>query len=84
VSDVLANNPLCTEFRRTPSVNKWAIWILSVQRLMLVILSSDDDKFVRKLTTSRTLTFKSMYAYFMNGDTVHLKKKLEAQGTIKD
>jgi hypothetical protein len=77
VSDVLANNPLCTEFRRTPSENKWTIWILSVQRLMLIILSSDDDKFVRKLTTSGTLTVKSMYAYFLKGDTVHLKNTFE-------
>jgi hypothetical protein len=74
VADVLANNPLSIEFKRTLSENKWATWILLVQRLMLINLSSDDDKFVWKLTTSVKFTVKSMYPAFMNGHTVYLKK----------
>jgi hypothetical protein len=63
------------EFRRTLTGNKWDVWIALVQRLMLISLSDDDkDTFVRKLTTSRSFTVKSMYTDYMNGYTVHLRK----------
>lgn len=49
VTDVLANNPLNIEFRREPT---WTAWLHLVQRLMFVNLNTEEDNFVRKLTTS--------------------------------
>jgi hypothetical protein len=74
VADVLAQNPLCIEFRRTLSNDKWVAWLHLVQRLMPIALTNEDDNFFWKLTESGTFTVKSMYADFLNGHTVFLRK----------
>jgi hypothetical protein len=74
VADVLSNNPLNIEFRRSLNGNRWAVWLQLVQRLMGVTLTEEPDAFVWKLTTSGIFSVKSLYAHLMNGHTVFLRK----------
>jgi hypothetical protein len=74
VADVLSNNPLNIEFRRSLNGNRWAVWLQLVQRLMGVTLTEEPDAFVWKLTTSGIFLVKSLYAHLMNGHTVFLRK----------
>jgi hypothetical protein len=52
VYDVLSANPLNIEFRRVLSGNNWDAWLLLVQRLMTVTLTTDPDKFIWSLNSS--------------------------------
>jgi hypothetical protein len=74
VTDVLLEDHLNIEFRRTLTENKWESWLQLVCRLMRVILSNEDDNFLWNLTTSGLFTVKSMYVDMMNGHTVFLRK----------
>jgi hypothetical protein len=76
VANVLANAPLNIVFRRVLSGNKWNDWLHLCQRLMMVQLSDNPDKFVWKLTTSHVFTVKSMYLDLMNGHTRFLRTYL--------
>jgi hypothetical protein len=49
--NVLSNNPLNIEFRRTLNGNRWVVWLQLVQRLMGVTLTEEPNAFVWKLTT---------------------------------
>jgi hypothetical protein len=70
VAEVLTGNPLSIEFRRTLSGISWDMWLVLVQRLMAVRLTTDPNRFVWKLTTSCLFTVKSMYADLMNKHTI--------------
>jgi hypothetical protein len=74
VAEVLTNRPLNLEFRRSLTGNKWAAWIDLVQRLMSISLSDEKDALVWRLTTSGSFSVKSMYADYMNGHTIFLRK----------
>jgi hypothetical protein len=73
VASVLGQNPLSIEFRRSLTGFRWEYWLHLVSRLMVVSLSSEQDKFVWSLTTSGVFTVKSMYLDYMNGHTKYLK-----------
>jgi hypothetical protein len=53
---------------------RWEAWLDLVSRVMHVQLSDEPDKFIWNLTVSRNFLVKSLYADFMNGHTVFLKK----------
>jgi hypothetical protein len=74
VADVLANNPLNIRFRRVLRGERWEAWLDLVSRVMHVQLSDELDKFIWNLTVSGNFLVKSLYADFMNGHTVFLKK----------
>jgi hypothetical protein len=74
VAEVLTNRPLNLEFRRSLTGNKWDAWIDLVQRLMFISLSDEKDALVWRLTTSGSFSVKSMYADYMNGHTIFLRK----------
>jgi hypothetical protein len=65
------------EFRRVLTGAKWDAWILLVQRLMTssINLTSEEDRFIWKLTQSGSFTVSSMYADLLNDHTVFLRKK---------
>jgi hypothetical protein len=74
VADLLSNNLLNIEFRRTLNKNRWVIWLQPVQRLMGVTLTEEPDAFVWKLTTSEIFSVTYLYAHLMNGHTVFFRK----------
>jgi hypothetical protein len=73
ISSVLRQNPLNITFRRILTRNKWDRWLHLVNRLMAVNLTSEQDKFVSRLTSSWAFTVKYMYLDYMNGHTKYLK-----------
>jgi hypothetical protein len=76
VADVLSHNPLNIRFNRILIGEKWDAWIHLVTRLMNIQLNDEPDRFKWHLTTTGLFTVKSMYADYMNGHTVFLKKYL--------
>jgi hypothetical protein len=76
VANVLANTPLNIDFRRVLTGNKWNNWLHLCQRLMMVQLSDNPDKFIWKLTSTRAFTVRSMYLDLMNGHTRFLRTYL--------
>jgi hypothetical protein len=74
VSNVMSYAPLNIGFTRALTHDKWETWIVLVRRLMDVSLSNEPDKFKWRLNTSGIFSVKSMYADFLNGHTVFLKK----------
>jgi hypothetical protein len=68
VSDhsVLSSRPLNIGFRRTLDGSKWDEWMHLCNRLILVHLNDEPDRFVWKLTKSGIFTVKSMYEDLMN------------------
>ena len=76
VAQVLAQTPLNIGFRRVLRGNNWAAWLHLCERLMLVQLNGDSDRFVWKLTSSGIFSVKSMYEDLMNDHTPYLRKYL--------
>jgi hypothetical protein len=76
VANVLADAPLNIAFRRVLSGNKWNDWLYLCQRLVMVQLSDNPDKFVWKLTTSHVFIVKATYLDLMNGHTKFLRTYL--------
>jgi hypothetical protein len=76
VADVLNQTPLNIRFNRALIGDKWDAWIHLVSRLMKVQLNDEPDRFKWRLTTMASFSVKSMYADFMNGHMVFLKKYL--------
>jgi hypothetical protein len=76
VANVLSQSPLNIEFRRVLNGNKWNDWLHLCQRLMMVSLSNQLDKFVWKFTKTCVFTVKSMYLDLMNEDAQFLHKYL--------
>jgi hypothetical protein len=76
VENVLADAPLNIVFRRVLCDNKWNDWLHLCQRLMMVQLSDNPNKFVWKLTTSHVFIEKFMYLDLMNGHTRFLRAYL--------
>jgi hypothetical protein len=76
VTDVLFNVPLNIGFNRTLTGDRWNSWVSLLQRLMNVHLSDEPCSFKWNLTTTGIFSVKSMYADYMNGHTVFLKKYL--------
>ena len=75
LADILAQSPLNIQFWRVLIGNKWEAWLHMVEWLMTISLTQDEDKFVWKLTWCiGCVTVKSLYADYMNGHTVFLKK----------
>jgi hypothetical protein len=74
VAEVMANNPLQITFKRILRGERWETWLDLVSRLMNIQLSDESDKFSWSLTSSGKFTVKSLYADYMNGHTVFLKK----------
>jgi hypothetical protein len=70
VADVLGNVPLNIRFNRILTGDRWDAWISLVRRLMAVHLTNEPDSFVWKLSST------SLYADYLNGHTVFLKKYL--------
>ena len=56
--------------------NNWTAWMHLCQRLMVVNLSDDPDKFIWKLTAREVFLVKSMYGDMMSGHTRFLRKYL--------
>jgi hypothetical protein len=76
VADVLSQVPLNIGFNRTLTGDRWNSWIRLLRSLMEVNLSDEPDIFKWRLTTTGIFSVKSMYADYMNGHTVFLKKYL--------
>jgi hypothetical protein len=76
VSDVLSNVPLNIRFNRTLTGERWNSWVSLLRILMNVNLSDEPDSFKWNFTTTGIFSIKSMYADYMNGHTVFLKKYL--------
>jgi hypothetical protein len=76
VANVLANTHLNIAFRRVLTGNKWNDWLHLYQRLMIVQLSDNLDKFIWKLTSTRAFTVRSIYLDLMNGHTRFLRTYL--------
>jgi hypothetical protein len=75
VADVLSHNPLNIRFNRLLIGYQWDAWIHLVSRLMNVHLSDEPDNFKWCLTSTGIFSVK-MYADYMNGHTIFLKKYL--------
>ena len=73
MANVLAHNPLNIGFRRALTGRKWTDWLHLCQRLMMVQLSNNPDKFIWNLTTSGIFSVKSMYLNMMDDDTRYLR-----------
>ena len=76
VANVLAQVPLNIGFRRALTGSKWNDWLNLCQRLMMVNLNNDNDKFIWKLTDTGLFSVKSMYLDMMNDDARYLRKYL--------
>jgi hypothetical protein len=70
VYDVLSTNPLNIKFRRVLSGNNLDAWLLLVQQLMTVTLTTEPDKFIWSLNSSGQFFIKSYYADLLNGHTI--------------
>jgi hypothetical protein len=68
--------PLNIRFNRTLTGDRWNSWVSLLRRLMNVHLSDEPDSFKWNLATTGIFFVKSMYADYMNGHTVFLKKYL--------
>jgi hypothetical protein len=66
VNLVLSSTPLNFGFWRTLDGSKWDEWMHLCNRLILVQLNDEPDRFVWKLTKSGIFTVKSMYEDLMN------------------
>jgi hypothetical protein len=66
VHSVLSSRPLNIGFRRTLDGSKWDEWMPLCNRLILVQLNDEPDRFAWKLTKSGIFTVKSMYEDLMN------------------
>jgi hypothetical protein len=76
VSTVLAQTPLNITFRRSLNDHKYNEWLHLCQRLIVVDLNTEPDKFGWKLTETGLFTVKSMYLDCMNGHARFLRKYL--------
>jgi hypothetical protein len=76
VSTIFATVPINISFRRGLNDQKWLQWLHLCQRLMIVTLTSESDKFIWRLTDSGNFSVKSMYLDLMNGHSVYLRKYL--------
>jgi hypothetical protein len=76
VAEVLSNMPLNIRFNRILTGDRWNSWVSLLQRLININLSDEPDSFKWNLTTTGIFSVKSMYADYMNGHTVFLKKYL--------
>ena len=76
VAQVLTHIPLNIGFRRVLIGDKWTSWLHLCQRLMMVQLSDEEDKFVWNLTSTGVFSVKSMYEDLMNEHTVFPRKYL--------
>jgi hypothetical protein len=74
VADVLSLVPLNIRFNRILIGEKWDAWVHLVSRIINVHLNDEPDRFKWHLMPIGIFTFKSMYANFMNGHTIFLKK----------
>jgi hypothetical protein len=74
IANVLNENPLNIDFRRTLTGDRWNMWLHLVQRLISVQLTNEKDTFIWGLTTSRTFNAKSMYLDLLDDDTKYHKK----------
>jgi hypothetical protein len=74
VAEFWANNPLQITSKRVLRGEHWKAWLDLVSRLTNVQLSDESDKFTWNLTSSRKFRVKLLYANYMNGHTVLLKK----------
>ena len=76
VANVLAHVPLHIGFRRVLTGDKWTTWLNLCQRLMMVQLNDELDRFVWNPTASGIFSVKSMYEDLMNVHTPFLRKYL--------
>ena len=76
IANVLVHVPLHIEFRRVLTGSKWTSWLHLCQRLMMVELNDEPDRFMWKPTTSGIFSIKSMYEDLMNDHTPFLCKYL--------
>lgn len=84
VAMAFATVPLNIRFRRNLTGANWTRWLHFVQRLMMVDLMNEPDRFVLSLTSSGVFSVKSMYADFMEGQTVFSSKiHLEVKSPIQ-
>jgi hypothetical protein len=74
VYDWDAANPLNIAFRRVLSGNNWDAWLLLVQRLMTVTLTTEPDKFIWSLNSLGQFSVKSYCADLLNEHTIFLRK----------
>jgi hypothetical protein len=72
VADVLSNVPLNIGFRRILRDASWEAWLHLVQRLMLINLNDEPDRFTWTLTPSGVFSVKFLYADLMNDHTQYL------------
>jgi hypothetical protein len=84
VGEVLNNNPLHITFRRVLRGERWEAWLHLVCRIMNVQLSDEPDKFIWNLTNSGKFSVKLLYADYIYGHTVFLRKYLEIKGALKN
>ena len=76
VAQVLNTVPLNLQFRRAILGDKRIAWLYLVERLMRVTISNEEDSFKWNLTANGSFSVKSMYADYMNGHTIFLRKYL--------
>jgi hypothetical protein len=76
VSTVFATEPLNISFRRGLNDNKWVQWLHLCQRLIIIELTSEPDKFIWKPTYTGIFPVKYMYLDWMNDHTVYLRTYL--------
>ena len=70
VAYVLSNAPpINLEFRRSLTGNKWTDWLILVEKLIPISLSTQEDTFRCSLTPSGLFLVKSMYTHSLNNHT---------------
>jgi hypothetical protein len=74
VATIMSHMPLNIGFRKALTGIIGSRWLHLVRRLMDVNLTTQQDVFVWKLTTSGLFTVESLYLDFMNDHTKFLRK----------
>jgi hypothetical protein len=76
VAHVVAQTPLNISFRTPLMGNKWTLWLELCQKLLMVNLNGENDRFVWNLTSNGLFTVKYMYEDLINDHTPFFRKYL--------
>jgi hypothetical protein len=80
VAQVFGLNPLNIAFQKSLTENRWVLWLHLLEKLINIIISEDEDKFICNLSQSGKFSVKSMSLDMINGHTRYLR---ESFGKLK-